>query len=487
MEIGLFLSDNQFIEGVLLDIKHDHIVVDVNQDIFYFALQHIQAISKNAKDLRISSEVVQYVDRDNLIDVLKALRYNWVSINSLSEQVLFGVLSKISDDHITVINNSELLYIPKSYLSTISSNVSKEQINLINTQEQPAIKEYQLEDIITSEQTQKIMGIERVTDIEMPFLEMSAREGMEVEHVTNEQLESQQKTRVEMYATLLKLLKHNLLKKGVDNGRREDILQETAIQGFVSHIDEKSMGQSAPSDIEMQNCQVEEQVVVEHTQTINETKLIKSLENSIIEDSAGEGTVVEKCTNENSEVTSQTVLTEVPNLSHLVKHDLLNKSSEYSIEELLPFTQSKGKRKKKRVLLTAWNTINNDQYSILNHKNIAKENETLDCEVDPIKTEQPSDPIHSLIQPLHDQYLNEDFVTLEEKLKSAETTNFQSPVIRMSPKAKKEILEKQYYALMKQAETNCFQISERQLNLSAEEQYLALMKHAAKMYHEFKD
>ena len=49
------------------------------------------------------------------------------------------------------------------------------------------------------------------------------------------------------------------------------------------------------------------------------------------------------------------------------------------------------------------------------------------------------------------------------------------------------MLEKQYYALMKQAETNCFHMAERQINLSEEGQYLALMKHAAKMYHEFKD
>ena len=119
MKISLFLSDNQFIEGVLLDVKQDHIVVDVNQNIYYFALQHIQSLSKNAKDFSVSSEIVHYVNKNYLVDVFKAFRYNWVSINSLSDQVLFGVLSTISDDYITVINNSELLYIPKSNLSTL--------------------------------------------------------------------------------------------------------------------------------------------------------------------------------------------------------------------------------------------------------------------------------------------------------------------------------------------------------------------------------
>ena len=49
MEIGLFLSDNQFIKGVLLDVKQDHIVVDVNQNVFYFALQHIQVFQRMLK------------------------------------------------------------------------------------------------------------------------------------------------------------------------------------------------------------------------------------------------------------------------------------------------------------------------------------------------------------------------------------------------------------------------------------------------------
>jgi len=497
MEIGLFLRDKQFIEGVLLDIKQDHIIVNVNRKIVYLAFQHIQALSKNAKDLRISTEVVHYLDRDNLIDVLKALRYNWVSINSFSEQLLFGVLNKIADDHITVINNSELLYISKSYLSTISSNISNEQINLLNTQKQSAIKGCQREDTITSEHTQNTKEIEWVTNVEIPIFEMSAREGVEDENVTYEQSESQHGTREEMYAALLKLLKHNLLKRDVDNEFREELFQETAVRGFISHTDDKTKQQSDSSVIEVQDCQVDEQVIVEQTQTINENNQIISLKAPFIEDSA------ENVTKENSEVNSQAVSSEVLNLSRLLKDDLQKQESKYPLEENLPavlelseqldqedqslLKKSRLKRKKNRILLSAWSTINHDQHAVVNHKNIAKGDETLDCEGGPIKTEQPSDPIISLLQPLHDQYIHEDFVTLEEIPKSVETTISQAPEIRISPKTKKEMLEKQYYALMKQAETNCFQMSERQLNLSEEEQYHALMKHATKMYYEFKD
>ena len=47
-----------------------------------------------------------------------------------------------------------------------------------------------------------------------------------------------------MYAALLKLLKQNILNRDVDNERREEIIQETAIQGFISHIDDESKGQN---------------------------------------------------------------------------------------------------------------------------------------------------------------------------------------------------------------------------------------------------
>ena len=36
MKIGLFLSDNQFIEGILLDVKQDHIVVECESKRFLF-------------------------------------------------------------------------------------------------------------------------------------------------------------------------------------------------------------------------------------------------------------------------------------------------------------------------------------------------------------------------------------------------------------------------------------------------------------------
>lgn len=488
MEIGLLLSDNQFIKGVLLDVKHDYLVVEVNQIVYYFALQHIQALSKNAKNFHISSKMVPFIEKKYLVDVLKELRHNWVSINSLSDQALFGVLSRISDDHITVINNSEILYIPHSNIS----NISKEQIIINKKQEQLEIQNCEIVEQMTSDHTQKIKEIARITTVEAPILEISAGEVTGDENVSSEQPEVDPNIRVEIYAALLKVIKHNLLNRDIENEQREDIIQEKAIQGIIVHIDDETKEQSDSLIVEMQDCQFEGEVAIEHTQTINETKPIKKLETPLIENTAREGIEFENVNKENPEASSQ-----------LVKHDLLKRIDEYSLEvdqpgvlestnqvsrkeQLLP-RQSRGKRKKKRLLLTAWSTMNNDSHAIANHENIAKENEIPDCERDSIKMEQTSEPINSLMKPLHDQYPKENFVNLEEKLDSAETTIIQLPIAHINPKEEKKMLEKQYYALMKQAETNCVNMTEKHINLSEEGQYLALMKHAAKKYREYKE
>ena len=119
MKIGLFLSDNQFIEGIFRDIKEDHIIVDVNEKLLYFSLQHVRALSKNAKDFCVSPNIIPHLDRNYLADILKELKYSMVTINCLGSQAFFGVLSSISEDHIIIINNKEQLYIQKAFISSI--------------------------------------------------------------------------------------------------------------------------------------------------------------------------------------------------------------------------------------------------------------------------------------------------------------------------------------------------------------------------------
>lgn len=132
-KVRLHLNGHHFIEGILLAVKQDHLIVNVNHRVIYFALNQIQALSKNAKDFRVIPQEVTYLEKDNLIDILYELKYSWVTINCLSNNIISGLLSKIFEDHIVLVNNTEQLFVQKTYITNIynGSYESSEQ-NITN-------------------------------------------------------------------------------------------------------------------------------------------------------------------------------------------------------------------------------------------------------------------------------------------------------------------------------------------------------------------
>ena len=137
-KINILLKNEQFTEVILLDVKLDHIIVDMDDCIFYIAISHIQTLSKNAKDPHITEKIVPYLDKKHLSDLFDALKYNWVTINGLSNGTFNGLLSNISDDHIMLINDTEILVIHKSFISNIYNGIyePKEQYDDISSKEE---------------------------------------------------------------------------------------------------------------------------------------------------------------------------------------------------------------------------------------------------------------------------------------------------------------------------------------------------------------
>ncbi|MGE7922689.1 hypothetical protein ACQKND_05860, partial [Viridibacillus arvi] len=171
-KIGFYLNCNQFVKGTLLEVKQDHLVVDVNDIVHYFSLHQIHALSKNATDIRISSRILPYLDGDHLTDVLKDLKYSWVTINSLSNQLFVGLLSKIADDHIILIRNGEQLYIQNSFISNIYKGNNKiEEVaqippiqskNEVSVSTIEEVQDYALEDEAI------VQSLSKKTDVDSP-------------------------------------------------------------------------------------------------------------------------------------------------------------------------------------------------------------------------------------------------------------------------------------------------------------------------------
>lgn len=126
-EVRFFFNDSQYIEGTLIAVKEDHLVVDVNGHVFYIALKQIYGISKNAKDNRVSKHIPPFIDKNHLIDVLNSMKYNLITINGMHNKLLVGLLISISEDCIMLVNHTELHLIDYSSIFNVFDGIYEQE------------------------------------------------------------------------------------------------------------------------------------------------------------------------------------------------------------------------------------------------------------------------------------------------------------------------------------------------------------------------
>ncbi len=305
MKIVLFLSDNQFVEGILLDVKKDYLVVNVNQNVFYIALEHIQGLSKNSKGFRVPLKKIPYLNLDTLADVLMALQYNLVSINSLGKQAIFGMLSKISEDHIILIDNMEQLYIQKSYISNIYKGKYEIYERDAHIHKEPAIEESSSHlnvepkeqlDPSLDEEIENCQHNEEVIVKQIKITNKSESEKYveepinakltEVEtdsvNVINEHLVTHPMNEIIKETSLLQLDTQDLVDKTEDNERHEEPSQEGIIRDIAPRMNDESKEQLDSSlEEEIEHHQHNEEVIAKLIQTTNKNESEKYVEEPI--------------------------------------------------------------------------------------------------------------------------------------------------------------------------------------------------------------
>lgn len=502
-EIGLFLSDQQFVEGVLLAAKQDHIVIDVNQKVHYIARQHIRALSKNAKDFHVTSKTVPYLETQNLTDVLSVMKYCSVTINGASKQALTGVLSQIVEDHIVLINQTELLYIPKSSIANIHGEISETQIRLINDKEQLSSQRVHSATVSREVEELKIHQPENVTDAVLPpeneikSLELSSE--IETQAIQDEEEQGEHQADENMsrdYLQIIEQLKRtvglDLPDKGEVVEQQADSSQKEVHQPNVSHSIDETKDSSHSIIVENQEIQDEEQII----------KGI-DLEPFHLEDEEN-----------TSKVDEQEELASIFNDS---KVELL------SCMEPLGYERS--------FLLPDWKTFREELQAMSNYGDRAEAVESFTLEDhseqlndSPKSIELWNTPIYELqsMQELENDVQPE---MIDEEGQSNNTPPASITFRRMSPKEEKTMLEKQYFSLARQAAGFSMKLEEhsdgtrfiveptiednmksRRGNYNGkerwgsnpvadlpkgkrtvEDQYVSLMNHAAKMYQQLRD
>ncbi len=290
-KVNILLKNEQFVEVILLDVKLDHIIVDMDDHIFYIAISHIQTLSKNAKDTHITEKFVPYLDRKHLADLFDVLKYNWVTINGLGSKIFNGLLSNLSDDHILLINDTEILIIHKSFISNIYKGIyepkeehddisSKEEVVLASpsftdqkikeTEEPPLFSGEELQDSQHANQTLEnqnpitnISESNTTTFIEKPKHEAKANHCILGHHFSNQKSESIEKNQCEG-------------NEGDDGNCKEEVV--LASPSFTDQKIKETEELPPLSREEIQDCQHDNQTI-ETITSINELKQTVCIEN----------------------------------------------------------------------------------------------------------------------------------------------------------------------------------------------------------------
>ncbi|PIC63573.1 hypothetical protein CSV79_11005 [Sporosarcina sp. P13] len=118
-KISVLLSSDEPIEGILISLHQDYILLKVDEFVLYIMLPSIVSITKNTKEMRVTPEVECYRSPQFFSNVLLDLHDKWVTLNEFSEQPVHGVLSEVKESYVLLIDKEELLIIPITSIQTL--------------------------------------------------------------------------------------------------------------------------------------------------------------------------------------------------------------------------------------------------------------------------------------------------------------------------------------------------------------------------------
>lgn len=122
--VGVFSNDGMLIKGVLVDVKEDYLILQNKEEQhIYHHLSQIKSVSKNAKKLQTTPINSNYLQADQLHEILEQCKYKWITVNCFNDQLVTGLLSKVFDDHLVLLNEEEQIIMQTAYISNIFPGV----------------------------------------------------------------------------------------------------------------------------------------------------------------------------------------------------------------------------------------------------------------------------------------------------------------------------------------------------------------------------
>ncbi|WHY55974.1 DUF2642 domain-containing protein [Peribacillus simplex] len=126
--ISIISDDKTVHDGVVLDVKSDFIVIQINPNKqCYFNLNQVYALSKNTKEFQGQILDHEPTQKQSFTELVNELQGHWVTVNKDNNLSFDGFLSTVTNNYIVLLNKDKQLYVQLSNILYIFKGIDKKE------------------------------------------------------------------------------------------------------------------------------------------------------------------------------------------------------------------------------------------------------------------------------------------------------------------------------------------------------------------------
>ncbi|MGW8429167.1 DUF2642 domain-containing protein, partial [Peribacillus simplex] len=134
--ISIISDDKTVHDGVVLDVKSDFIVIQMNPDKqCYFNLNQVYALSKNTKEFQVQILDHETTQKQSFTELINELKGHWVTVNRENNLSIDGYLSTVTNNYIVLLNKDKQLYVQLSNILYIFTGIDNQKSSKNKQQE----------------------------------------------------------------------------------------------------------------------------------------------------------------------------------------------------------------------------------------------------------------------------------------------------------------------------------------------------------------
>ncbi|MFJ7994905.1 DUF2642 domain-containing protein, partial [Peribacillus frigoritolerans] len=126
--VSIISDDKTVHDGVVLDVKSDFIVIQMNPDKpCYFNLNQVYALSKNTKEFQAQMIDHEPTQKQSFTELINELKGNWVTVKRDNNLTFDGFLSTVTNNYIVLLNKDKQLYVQLSNILYIFNGIENKE------------------------------------------------------------------------------------------------------------------------------------------------------------------------------------------------------------------------------------------------------------------------------------------------------------------------------------------------------------------------